>query len=630
MEKVKIANILLESTRQFFAAPQLYVRSDSPVMEKEGSWQLAGPGTFDFTTFFNALSVQKYDRYTSATSYILHLELKGDVKGLCQTHASVFDYSSRRDERSFAVDGEGWNTIELPIQYDSSDVMCGFLIEAAGPVEIRNSYYAAMVPDGSIRPVELVLSTTTFKKETYITHNIELVREKILESQDDIAKHFRMFVIDNGSTLDAEKLSGNGVTVFPNRNVGGSGGFAYGMIRALEAGDITNILLMDDDVEVSPESIKRTYQLLRILNNEYAEAFISGAMMNHDEPDVHWEDVGYMTARGIYRSYKPVLRMSVLHDCLVNETFHPATEAFEDLGQRYAAWWYCCIPISVIKKNGMPLPFFVRFDDAEYGLRCKPKFVTLNGICIWHDAFFMRYNAGVERYQTVRNGILGQAITKVAPGTDFISEITENLLIELVKFNYKDAELVCQGFEDFMKGPEFFMQKDISEKTFMAANKNKERQLPLKDLKKQAKDELGIDIDSLCHDDISRDIPLGGHLHNSLYNVYHTQLFRKSLNGQLYGNLKPFEGPVQIIEGVGWSYQPGKLYGVDTLLVINIQSQTGIIRHRDNDRGKALWKRFNDDLAAYHKNKDQLESAYAACRSTITSVAYWKDYLYLA
>lgn len=143
------------------------------------------------------------------------MELKGDVKGLCQTHASVFDYSSRRDERSFAVDGEGWNTIELPIQYDSSDVMCGFLIEAAGPVEIRNSYYAAMVPDGSIRPVELVLSTTTFKKETYITHNIELVREKILESQDDIAKHFRMFVIDNGSTLDAEKLSGNGVTVFP-------------------------------------------------------------------------------------------------------------------------------------------------------------------------------------------------------------------------------------------------------------------------------------------------------------------------------------------------------------------------------------------------------------------------------
>lgn len=402
------------------------------------------------------------------------------------------------------------------------------------------------------------------------------------------------------------------------------------MIRALEAGDITNILLMDDDVEVSPESIKRTYQLLRILNNEYAEAFISGAMMNHDEPDVHWEDVGYMTARGIYRSYKPVLRMSVLHDCLVNETFHPATEAFEDLGQRYAAWWYCCIPISVIKKNGMTLPFFVRFDDAEYGLHCKPKFVTLNGICIWHDAFFMRYNAGVERYQTVRNGILGQAITKVAPGTDFISEITENLLIELVKFNYKDAELVCRGFEDFMKGPEFFMQKDISEKTFMAANKNKERQLPLKDLKKQAKDELGIDIDSLCHDDISRDIPLGGHLHNSLYNVYHTQLFRRSLNGQLYGNLKPFEGPVQIIEGVGWSYQPGKLYGVDTLLVINIQSQTGTIRHRDNDRGKALWKRFNDDLATYHKNKDQLESAYAACRSTITSVAYWKDYLNLA
>lgn len=626
MKQVKIANILLESTKQFFAAPQLYVHTDAQLAEHKDSWLLDGAGTFDFTTFFNGLSVGKYDTYTSATGYTLHLELKGKA-AVWQTCAGIFDFTPRREGSSHAIQGDGWQVIEIPLRYEHADAVCGFVIEAAGPVEIRNSYYAASVPADSIRSVELALSTTTFKKEAYITHNIDLVREKILGSDEDIARHFRMFVVDNGSTLDARALSGDRITVFPNRNVGGSGGFAYGMIKALETDEVTHILLMDDDVEVSPESIKRTYQLLTILNDKYREAFVSGAMMNADEPDLHWEDVGFMTASGACQSYKPVLRMSILRDCLTSETYHPATEIFDDLQQKYAAWWYCCIPTSTIKKNGLPLPVFVRFDDVEYGLRCRPKIITLNGICIWHDAFFMRYNAGVERYQTARNGLLIQSITGVAPCTYFTEEMKGCITTELLKFNYDDAELICQGFEDYLRGPDFFMQKDTAEKTFMAANKNKERMMPLSELKQHALDELGIDIDSLSADDIVRDIPLGAGVHGKAFNVYHTQLFRRSLNGQLFGNLKPFEGSTQIIEGVGWSYQPGKLYGADTLLVINIPGKKGTIRHRDNERCRTIWKRFTDDLEHYRRNETKIKAAYADCRDAITSMEYWKDYL---
>ncbi|MGN0055529.1 MAG: glycosyltransferase family 2 protein [Atopobiaceae bacterium] len=592
-------------------------------------WTLNGPGSFDFTTFFNALSVQKYDRYTVAQAYRLHLEVKGAACKVMQTCADSYDYYSRvqkDDAQSVAGDNQ-WHEVDLTLSYEPSDAICGFAIEAEGPVQLRNAYYVAEVPEDAIRDVELALSTTTFKKEKFIQHNIDLVRQKILGSDDPIAKHFRMFVIDNGRTLDSKGLSGDGVTVFPNNNVGGSGGFAYGMVKALEAGDVTNILLMDDDVEVSPESIKRTYQLLTILNEEYSQAFVSGAMMNFDEPDIHWDDIGYMTEAGIYRSYKPVLRMSVLHDCVTCETFNPDTDAFADLQQRYAAWWYCCIPISVIKKNGMPLPFFVRFDDAEYGLRCKPKFITLNGICIWHLAFFMRYNAGVERYQTMRNGLIGQAITHVAPLTNFEKELRRNVMMELVKFNYKDAELVCDGIEDFLKGPSFFMAKGVAEQTFMAANRNKEKLLPLDQIREQAQKELGIDVYALSNDEIVRDFPLGKTMHGKVFNVYHTQLFERSLNGQLFGDLKSFDGDAQVIEAVGWSYQPGKLYGVDTVLAINVQNKVGIIRHRDNERGKAIWHRFITDMKRYHENKAQLEADYAACRDRITSVEYWKDYL---
>ena len=50
---------------------------------------LQGPGAFDFTTFFNALSIGKYDEYTSAKAYRLHLELKGAAARVKLTCRSV-------------------------------------------------------------------------------------------------------------------------------------------------------------------------------------------------------------------------------------------------------------------------------------------------------------------------------------------------------------------------------------------------------------------------------------------------------------------------------------------------------------------------------------------------------------
>lgn len=132
---------------------------------------------------------------------------------------------------------------------------------------------------------------------------------------------------------------------------------------------------------------------------------------------------------------------------------------------------------------------------------------------------------------------------------------------------------------------------------------------------------------ALSNDEIVRDFPLGKTMHGKVFNVYHTQLFERSLNGQLFGDLKPFDGDAQVIEAVGWSYQPGELYGVDTVLAINVQNKVGIIRHRDNERDKAIWHRFITDMKRYHENKAQLEADYAACRDRITSVEYWKDYL---
>ena len=95
MTSMKFANILLETNPRSVAYPALYCRSDQPVVfdEQLGEWKMFTAGTFDFSTYFNSLSVMKLKRYTRATSFTLHLELKGCLlytsrggAGRCDVH----------------------------------------------------------------------------------------------------------------------------------------------------------------------------------------------------------------------------------------------------------------------------------------------------------------------------------------------------------------------------------------------------------------------------------------------------------------------------------------------------------------------------------------------------------------
>ncbi|MBR3317679.1 MAG: hypothetical protein IKG21_07710, partial [Atopobiaceae bacterium] len=388
----------------------------------------------------------------------------------------------------------------------------------------------------------------------------------------------------------------------------------------------THVLLMDDDVEVSPESLLRTFNLLALARDEWADAFVSGAMMSSLQPDLRWEDLGFVAAGGFHLSLKPKYLVSLFRDTIYNETIKPHEDNFPDVAQRYAAWWYCCIPAETIRREGLPLPLFVRHDDVEYSLRCKPNFMTMNGICIWHDEFTHRYNAAVERYQTMRNYLIMQAMTG-APLSTLLGGLRGNLFVELAKFNYADAALILDGFEDFLKGPGFFSAPGKAEETYLAANKRREQLVPYEELREHALAETGIDINDYNFDEIVRDIPIGLQPKGRLFNVRHVQMFERSINGQLFGKIKPYDGDVAVIESAGWAISYGRVYGKSTLIVIDPLSGRGTIRHRDNARCRELWKRYKDDLKLFEKNREQIMGEYADAKPYIISTEFWKNYL---
>lgn len=631
----KLANVVLQSTRQFNTAPQLFYRSSRPlVLDAEGVATLVGPGTFDFTTFFNALSTQKWQQYTVAEGFHLHLEILAPAGAkIDQTRCNSYSYYSEvvPDATVEVPASDAWQDVDMTLDVEDFDVLDSFQVEAPGLVNFRNGYYWADVDDTLLREVELAVATTTFRKEAYITKNIQLVREQILESDEPIARHFTMHVIDNGRTLDKDALESPGIVIHPNQNVGGAGGFTRGMIEAMvQERPATNVLLMDDDVEVFPESIIRTYNLIALARDKYAEAFISGAMMSYDDVDVRHEDVGYFTFAGLCNAWKPVDRMSTIHGIVRNETFVPDFDAWPDVRQYYAAWWYCCIPVSLIRKNGLPLPLFVRFDDAEFGMRCNPEIMTMNGVCVWHKDFYLRYSAASERYQAPRNINVIRSTTGVAPLTDPLATVRDSFRTEMSKFNYADAELVLKGFEDYLEGPEHVFAKGFAEQSFMDANKHKEKYRPLREVRSDILERFGIDVAKLSFDEITRDYPVPQTFETGLFGRKHptnaVDVFFDSLNGSINGKeLEANPHPVAVIEAN--SMHVGKLFGVEDVIDIDMPNKTVSVRHKDRVRAQKLNDRFERDLRRYEDEGEQIRKAYADFRPRVTSLEFWKDYL---
>lgn len=619
----KIANIIFDGASALLNHPALCYRTveggvclggDSSVL------RIAEGSCIDFTTYFNALSVMKWSQYSSAYGYVLCFDYRGGNLSVSQTTAGRYDWDSVEVPGSRVEYSESaeWSHAEINLKLVEDEVLHGFSISTEKKVEIKDAYYCAKVDSAQVRQVELSLATTTFKKEDYVTRNIERIKNGILSLDEPIASHFNLHVIDNGRTLSPQMLETSRVHIHPNPNVGGSGGFARGMIESMEQKpEATHVLLMDDDVEVLPESIIRTFNLLSLLNDEYEDAFLSGAMMSLEEPNLKTEDIGFFSVNGNFLPLKPEGRMDFLHDVVETEAFEAPVDLFGDTSQQYAGWWYCVIPMKTIKREGLPLPLFVRSDDAEYALRCKPRIMAMNGICVWHNAFFYKYSSAVERYQVSRNTLISQATTGIAPMTNFLTEIYREVQRDLKKFNYDDAELAVKGLEDFLRGPEFIAHP-VAESRFMEANREKEKMVPIEDLFDEAL-KLGVDLKHITHTWLNTD---GTRSKMSAAKDFVT------FNGQrLINEEGKRKGKVAVIDAAGWVYPAAKIRDAETLIVVDMPNKKGAIRHINKKRFDEVWGRYKKAASEFKRNKDKLYAAYAAHREEFTSVEFWKRYL---
>ena len=604
----KLGNAILPNDERTRCYTDLFCRTSSAFRftGNNDDIELCAGGKYDFATFIGSLSIGKWCEYTTIDNVHLRIDIEGrgeiSIYGL--EYQPEFHVAKRYLIDVVPFDETSDKALDFDLTKHTGYTSLAFGISCFDNCVLRDAYWYSLVDETKIRDVELSICITTFKKENYVLANVKQF-EELMASDEPIAKHLQVHIVDNGQTL-GDKISENpAIFIHPNKNAGGAGGFARGMIESLSAETKpTHVLVMDDDISVLKEAFVRTYSLLTMLSREYENAFISGAMMSMNVPNEQFEDVGHITAKGQYLTVKRHFNMFEINDVCENETMPPVFR------HQYAAFWFCCIPIGEIERGGLPLPFFVRGDDAEFGLRVPGrKFMTMNGICVWHDSFGQsKFRAHMECYLSIRNTLIIQAVSPSYQGEPL--DLFERLAVDTIerefrKFAYNNVELALMAVEDYLKGPEFLMNMDCGEMLSRITKLNEKDE--------QLHDIIEGDMDDLWYE------PSRSFIEKAL--------MASSRNCQRLIP-KRFTSDVPIVAPSDFHWSPVKrIFRHNTIIFVNEDRRTGIVRRKDAERFKRLYERYKKDRKAYNARRESIAEEWRNAYPTLKSLEFWRRYL---
>jgi galactofuranosylgalactofuranosylrhamnosyl-N-acetylglucosaminyl-diphospho-decaprenol beta-1,5/1,6-galactofuranosyltransferase len=419
-----------------------------------------GPGRrVSFGTYFNAFPASYWRRWTTVSSVVLRIRLTGESK-LVLYRSTARGHS--HPVETINIESDEPETIErtLPLTpfIDGGwywfDIVAGprgtTLVEAdwLAPVE---SAPGKQAPAG-----RLSIGITTFNKPDDVVQQLRTLDEAtdVHELLDTI------YVIDQGTRrvtdhpgfADAAKKISDRVQVIEQGNLGGSGGFARSMDETVRAGRSDYLLIMDDDVQFDPEGFLRAVTFADLARKP---TIVGGHMFSMYERSVlhafaeavapiRWWWGTAPNTRGRHDFGRRNLRNT--------PWLHRRADA------DYNGWWMCLIPARVIRELGLALPVFIKWDDAEYGVRAREHgypTVSMPGVAAWQAPWTDKTDAqDWQSYYHLRNRLVAALLHSQQPrGGKLVSECLERQLQNLLSMQYSTAALKLLAIEDVLTGP---------------------------------------------------------------------------------------------------------------------------------------------------------------------------------
>ncbi len=417
------------------------------------SLRLPAHRRLSFGTYFNAFPASYWRAHTDVAEVRLVVEV--DAEATVVIYRSTARGTSNR-VKSVHVDAGSPVSVDLPITAFGDGGWYWFdLVALDDDVTLERAEWAVPQPEGFL-PGTLSVAVTTFNRPDYCVRHLST----FAESEDLLGILDRLIITDQGTQKvrdeegfeEAAALLGDKFALLEQGNLGGSGGFARGMHETVNDGRSTYVILLDDDVLVETEGIMRAANFADFTRKP---TIVGGHMFNLYERSVlhsFGEEINE------YRYFwGPVSNTFEAHD-FSSSNLRTTPWMHRRVDVDFNGWWMCLIPTSIIREIGLALPVFIKWDDAEYGIRAKAhgfRTVSLPGAAVWHMPWTEKDDTiDWQAYYHQRNRWLAAMLYSPykrggrMPRESFMVDVRH-----LLSMQYSAVELRLNALEDLLDGP---------------------------------------------------------------------------------------------------------------------------------------------------------------------------------
>lgn len=265
-----------------------------------------------------------------------------------------------------------------------------------------------------------------------------------------LLRRTRFHVLDTSADApahwhDAAAL-GLALRVHTGPNLGGGGNASHLLHHVLQdvardeaagAAVPDEVLILDDDLLLSMESLARYWMHAALRRGEHV---CSLPVLMKSAPTRVWEDGGHWgrsPAAGTVAAGDPLperdLSPTLVRHGLALDGFEHL-DAFAPLNRcEYATFIFFGLPLSAVRRIGLPAAFFLRGDDIEYSLRARDAglpVVTQPNLAAWHEPG----HSHAQEYQAILHGVLIN-LAYAAPRPDALAAWFERRLAEHAAIN---------------------------------------------------------------------------------------------------------------------------------------------------------------------------------------------------
>ena len=461
-ERVVVQEIVFPSgivlPAAFDAVLPLYLNDEESVgadIEGRRRLRVFDGGVASFDAYFNRLHAGYWARFGDLKTVFLELSTEG------RGHLSVLRSTPEGKVlhvHSQELDPSGATSVSLDLAATSAGGTLWFELRTAGGDLVLREASWTTEPPGHHRDVVVDVAICTYERPEDVVGCLQ----GLIASEELRQSIHRVRVIDNGSNsfLDAPggaeiaAVWGDQLETVYQQNLGGSGGFSRGMAEAVRGGAATHVLLLDDDVVVEPEGLRRAVTLASLTPSP---TLVGSHMLERLRPTTLWttgevlDPIDFsITAANETDGYRIDLEEER------QESVVPAA---------FNGWWSCLIPLEAIDKVGLSLPFFIKWDDIEFGYRTGEAgypTITLPGAAVWHESWDTKDDVdNWTLYFTVRNRLIHAAmessklpmsVRKKRARAVLLSVWRNDIVVFLSRRMFANAEAVVRAVSDFASG----------------------------------------------------------------------------------------------------------------------------------------------------------------------------------